>query len=96
MDVHGYVLIWQAYHPKITGKKHSYVKEHVLVMEEVLGRYLYPDETVHHKNGVKADNRPENLELWTKSHPSGQRVEDVVAWAEEILRRYDESALSNV
>lgn len=43
------------------------------------------------KNGVRDDNRPENLELWTISHPTGQRVEDAVAWAREILRRYNAS-----
>jgi hypothetical protein len=64
-----------------------------MVMERKLGRYLRPAEVVHHKNGNRADNRPENLELFTHSHPSGQRVEDQIAWAKEILSLYEPEAL---
>ncbi len=68
--------------------KYGKVLEHKLVMYEYLGCPIRKGETIHHKNGIRHDNRIENLELWSKSHPPGQRVEDKIAWCIEFLTEY--------
>jgi hypothetical protein len=73
--------------------QNGWVAEHTKVMSDHLGRKLAADENVHHKNGQKADNRLSNLELWVHSQPKGQRVEDKVEFAVEILRRYQPALL---
>lgn len=85
----GYVWLRLPHHPN--AYKNGTVQEHTVVMAEKLGRPLLPGENVHHINGVKADNSPENLELWSTHQPKGARVLDQLAWAREILARYGDT-----
>lgn len=85
-DKNGYISIWMPEHENSRGA--GYIHEHRLVMSKVIGRALTSGENVHHKNGVRDDNRPANLELWVTSQPTGQRVSDLVLFANEIIKKY--------
>lgn len=90
IDAHGYVIRWMS-----EGGKTTVQHQHRLVMEAALCRELLPGENVHHINGIKHDNRPENLELWTTQQPTGQRVIDKIDWAIDMLLEYREELPEN-
>jgi hypothetical protein len=90
---HGYrvVMVAPADRWLVGGRSHDL--EHRLVMARLLGRPLTPDESVHHRDGNRLRNTKENLELWSRWQPRGQRVIDKLGWAVEILQRYMPEAL---
>lgn len=77
---------------RVIKQEHGIAKfEHRIVMEQILGRPLGRHEEVHHRNAIRADNRPENLELWIRGkQPTGARVQDLVEFARWVLATYEE------
>lgn len=69
-------------------RKNGDILEHVWVMCEYLGRPLFKNENIHHKNGIRFDNRLDNLELWSRGQPAGQRVIDRIKYYIEFLEQY--------
>ena len=84
-------MVWAPKHPRAARSR--YVFEHILVMEESIGRCLIRGETVHHRKGARSDNRIRNLELWTRPQPTGIRAQDAIEWARTIIQLYDEPGM---
>jgi hypothetical protein len=72
LNAHGYRMVYRPDHPRADSR--GCVQEHRAVMETLLDRLLAAGESVHHLNGQRADNRSENLELWTRPQPAGVRA----------------------
>jgi len=83
----GYSFIRMPNHPN--SSSNNYIAEHVLVVSDDIKRPLKKSEFIHHKNGIRNDNRIENLELWSHGHPSGQRVKDMITFCQEYLNKYN-------
>lgn len=93
IDSGGYILVWDRDHPN--ANKRGYVREHIKVVSDYLGRPIKKSESVHHKNGNRKDNRIKNLELWNSHQPNGQRIEDKLEYAWEIINTYDSNHEKN-
>lgn len=86
VDERGYVSVKCTGHPH--SDKYGWVREHIKVVCDEIGRPLNPGENIHHINGVRNDNRLENLELWNTKQPKGQRVEEKLDFYIEFILEY--------
>lgn len=82
---HGYVEIWMPEHPN--SNKNGYVLEHRYVVAEHIGRPLTQTEDVHHKNGIKDDNRIENLELLEKADHTKKHTNNKEKYYEAAMKQ---------
>lgn len=88
-DKYGYVFVFRP--DRTDTHRNGYISEHRMVMADHLGRALLPEESVHHRNGIRDDNRIENLELWVGigRQPTGARAIDLLRWARELIEQYE-------
>ncbi len=94
ITIHGYRQITKKEHPN--ANRAGTMFEHVFVMSNFLKRPLVKGENVHHINGIRHDNRIENLELWSTSQPPGQRVNDKLKWCKEFLEQYGHTVIMEI
>lgn len=82
----GYVAVYDPENPN--ARRSGYILLHRKIMQQTLGRPLRKGETVHHKNGIKDDNSPSNLELRSGNHGPGAGVVDILRWSVSMLKEY--------
>ena len=79
----GYVAIYAPWHPYCS--KEGYVMEHILIMENAVGHFITRKDVVHHKNGIKDDNRIENLQIMTFSEHASYHLKERYRKRKELM-----------